>query len=233
MKKMLYAGIITATFAVVAPMSSAQAVETEFTAQPTISTVEQVQAKYPVPHDVTWTISGQAEDGSEIIESFSMTVTKQGDSTATCTITGISDVARTYRLNKSTCPGLRVYNQYTVTLWEVYADDISNADTETLRTKPPKAKRLKAKKKTANSVRIKFNRGVQIAGEYMYVDYKVARRNNSSKIVANGADYTGSNYVDITGLPANKKLKARVRFRSTAYGNSPWSTWKNFKTLAD
>lgn len=204
------------------------------TYQPTITSIDQVKAKSPVPHDVNWTISQQAEDGDKTIDHFQLTVTTVESDTTVCTIDDITADALTYRLSADTCTDLDVFNYYTVELLEVYDDDTeSNEDTETFRTKPPKPKSLRIKDKQANSVRVRFKRGVQIAGEYLYIDYKVSRKNKPGSIVENGSVYSDDNYVDIDGLPANKALQVRVRFRSSSYGNSPWSAWKKFKTLED
>ena len=205
-----------------------------FTAQPDVTSIEQVMAKRPIPHMVTWEMSGQVEDGDKTIDHIEMVVTDASDDSTVCSLSEIAADATAVTVNKANCEGLHVYGSYQVALVEVYTDDTeSNEATENFKTKPPKPKNLRAKKRTANDVRLRFDRGVQIAGTYIYVDYKIARRKSRAKIVENGATYVDDNFVDVDNLPAGKKLQARVRFRSSTYGNSPWSAWENFRTLAD
>lgn len=205
-----------------------------FTAQPDVTAIEQVKTSAPIPHTVSWESSGQAEDGTKTIDHQEMVVVDSSDSSSVCSFSDIDADTRSLTLNKSNCPELHVYGYYEVELIEVYTDDtVSGEATETFRTKPPKPKNLRAKKREANAVRLRFDRGVQIAGNYIYVDYKIARRKNRSNIVENGSTYTDDNYVEVDGLPAGAKLQARVRFRNSSYGNSPWSAWKNFSTLEE
>lgn len=230
MKKITPKAILAASIALLVPTFAVQA----YTYQPTITDITQVSTKYPVPHDVNWTISEQAEDGDKTIDHFYMIITNVIDDTVMCEVDEIGADVLTYRVNKSTCPDINVFNYYDVDLYEVYTDDTeSNVATDTFRTKPPKAKSLKIRNKQANSVRVKFSRGVQVAGTYIYVDYIVSRKNKAGSIVLNGDEYTNDNYIDIDGLPANKGLQVKLRLRASSYGNSPWSAWEKFRTLED
>ncbi len=232
MRKVLLGAMVTAVAALLLPVAATQAAELAFTTQPTIE-FEQVKRRNPVPQTMTIAVSGQVDDGDETIDRMELTITDSTDDTTVCVIDDITADVRSLKINKKNCSDLNVLSQYSGSLVEYYeSGNESRAGTATFRTAPPKLKRLRTpkKKRKANSIRVKFNRGVNAAGTSMYVDYVVTRRKNKSKIVENGTTYTRNNYVDISGLPANKKLSVKVALRSTSYGSGPWSKWKKFKT---
>ncbi len=223
----LYKSLALASFLLFVPVLAVQA----YTFKPTVESVEQVSVKKPIPHEVTWSPSDKAENKEEGYElyGFEVTVERVSDEKTLATITTEID-DRSLVLNKSNVPGITVYDKYKVYVAEIYADSTSDTDREYFYTKPPKLKGLKIKKKQANSFRLKFKRGVRLAGESVNIEYKVTRRKNKSKLVATDSVRTSLNYVDIDGLPANKKLSVKARVVDSEYGNSKWSKWKNLKT---
>lgn len=228
MKKIILSSIIT-TIALCIPTLTAQA----YSNQPDITTIDQVDPKEPVTHDVNWLASDEVTAGEKILDHTRLTVIVVATLSEVCVIEVPTDT-EIYRLSTDTCPELGVYNFYNVQLVEVYSDATESTDENlTFYTNPPKPKSLEVKRREANSVRLKFKRGVQISGEYLYIEYIVARAKNKSKIVSNGQLFTGDNYIDVLDLPAEKNLQIKMRFVTSDYGNSAWSGWLKFKTKAD
>jgi hypothetical protein len=228
MKKTTF-GLLFSILVLLVPAVAAQA----YSNQPQITSIDQVDPKQPVNHDVNWIQSDEVIAGDRVLDYTRLTVTVVATLSEVCTIEVAPDVD-TYSLTTDTCAELGVYNFYNVKLVEVYSDDTESSDENlTFYTNPPKPKSLEVKRRLANSMRLKFKRGVQIAGEYLYVEYIVARGKNTGKIVGNGELFTGANYIDVADLPAGKSLQIKMRFVTSDYGNSAWSSWTKFKTKED
>lgn len=228
MKKITLALFLTTT-ALLVPVIAVQA----YSNQPQITSIDQVDVKQPVNHDVNWIASDEVIAGDKVLDHTQLTVTVVATLSEVCSIE-VAPGVDTYRLSSDTCAELGVYNFYNVQLVEVYSDETESSDENlTFYTNPPKPKSLEVKRRLANSMRLKFKRGVQISGEYLYVEYIVARGKNTGKIVGNGELFTGANYIDVADLPAGKSLQIKMRFVTSDFGNSAWSSWKKFKTKED
>lgn len=228
MKKITLALLLSST-ALLVPVIAAQA----YSNQPQITSIDQTDVKQPVPHDVNWIPSDEVVAGDKLLDHYELNITDASTFADVCSV-DVSADAVTYQLTSVVCPQMDVYGFYNAQLIEIYSDTTESSDENlTFYTNPPKPKSLKIKHRLANSLRLKFKRGVEIGGEYLYVDYIVARGKNTGKIVTNGEAFTPSNYIDVTDLPAGKSLQIKMRFRSNEYGNSAWSNWMKFKTKED
>ncbi|MBI2415690.1 MAG: fibronectin type III domain-containing protein [Candidatus Kerfeldbacteria bacterium] len=219
---------------IVVPTMAVRAHDLSFTTSPEVLSTERVGTK-PVPTLITWAQSGNADDGTVMVDHFEVVV--EDDNNIEMGRVTVAADQFSVEINKTNLPELKVYERYHVYIVEVHTDatEYEGYD-ESFYTGVPKLENLRVKNKVSEldgtvSVTLKWRKPTALNGEYVTYEYKVALKKNASSLVKESSDFGDLNSTDITGLP-HKKLRVKVRGTDTNYGTGEWSAWKTFSTPA-
>lgn len=226
-KSFIASGVVLALLMVVSP---AQADQYTFVAN--VESAEKT-GKKPIPTTITWIQSAAAEDGDVILDHFEVVLVEVDTDEEVGRVTAA--VGETsVELNKTNIPDMKVYTYYSVRVDEYYTDDtMSEGYDLKFYTAPPKLKNIRVKNKTLEedgdvSILLKWRMPTNLAGDYIYYDYKITYPDKPSRLVAEDYDWGRDiNSTTISNLPA-RKLQIKVRARDDNYGSGQWSAWKKF-----
>ena len=225
-KSFIASGVLLAVLLAVSP------VQAQYDSAASIESVEK-SGKKPIPTTVTWVQSGYAEDGLVTLDHFEVVLVESATDTEIGTVTAAAGET-SVELNKTNIPDMKVYTQYSVQVDEYYTNDtMSEGFDETFYTAPPKLKNIRVKNKTLEedgdmSMLLKWRMPTNLAGDYVYYDYKITYPDKPSRLVAEDYDWGRDiNSTTISNLPG-RKLQIKVRARDDSHGSGQWSAWKKF-----